>query len=150
MKHNLVVPALALVAMATIGTGVASAQAHDSKGMFAKAFTPTVEMKAKMEKKMEDRLTQLVTNGKITDQQKSLILAKQKELASQHEAKEAELANKTPAERKESMDQMKAELEQWAKDNGIDTQYIMPFKFPGSRNGMRHGGEMRGQKMMRR
>lgn len=66
-----------------------------------------------------DRLQKLVDDGKITADQKKLITDKQAELKTKREA-------------------AKAELETWAKDNGIDAQYL---HLEGGRGmGMRHGG----------
>jgi hypothetical protein len=63
-----------------------------------------------MQTKYEERLTQDVTDGKITSEQKELILAKHKELEG-------------------------ATLEAWAKENGINSSYLM-----GGFGGGKHGG----------
>lgn len=82
--------------------------------------------------KQEDRqahiaskLDQLVTDGKITADQKQKIIDKQKELETQREANKDSFKNLTPAERKAKMDAERTALEQWAKDNGIDIKYLM-------------------------
>ena len=61
-----------------------------------------------------DRLQKLVDDGKLTADQKTKIEAKQKELQAKHDAD-------------------KTALETWAKDNGIDTQYLMMGGGPGGR-----------------
>lgn len=80
---------------------------------------------AKMQTKNEERLSQLVTDGKITQAQKTLILNKQKEMKAEREANRGSNSTKTQDERKTEMEAKKAELDKWAKDNGIDPQYLM-------------------------
>lgn len=82
--------------------------------------------------RMEERLTQAVADGKLTAAQKDTIVAKMGELEKQREAERTNFQNKTPEERRAAMDQHRAELEQWAKDNGIPTEFL------------RMGGGMRG------
>jgi hypothetical protein len=89
---------------------------------------------AEMQKKNEERLNQLVTDGKITEEQKSLILNMQKELQSQRESNKDKFKDLTPEERKTQMEEERTQLGKWAKDNGIDIQYLMSF---GNRG---HGG----------
>ncbi len=64
------------------------------------------DKKAQMETKFEARLDQLVKDGKITDAQKQLIIAKRKEISGQ-----------TQTGRKGLTD--------WATINGIDLKYLM-------------------------
>ncbi len=68
--------------------------------------------KIEMNKMFETRLTTLVSEGEITDIQKQLILKKHQEMMGNKESK---------------IKINRAELEIWAKDNGIDLQYLMPF-----------------------
>lgn len=83
--------------------------------------------KADMQARMQERLNQLVTDGKITEAQKQLIVAKQQELAAARATEMESFKDKTPEERKALMDQKRTELESWAKANGIDVQYLMPI-----------------------
>lgn len=92
-----------------------------------------------MQVRADQRLTDLATAGKITPAQKDLIVAKQKELQAKHQANFEAMKGKTPAEHKAAMDAQRTELEAWAKTNGIDLRYLMPFGGKGGRNG-RHGG----------
>lgn len=94
------------------------------------------EMMANMQAKEEERLNQLVTDKKITEQQKQLILQKKEELRTQHQNEMQNLKDKTVEERKAIMEQHRQELENWANQNGIDVQYLMGFKGFGHR-GMR-------------
>lgn len=95
------------------------------------------ERKTQMEKNFEEQLTQLVKDGKITEAQKQLILAKHKELSSQRQSEMEAMKNLTPDERKAKMKTQRTELEKWAKDNGIDARYLMRF---GHRGMGRHMG----------
>lgn len=92
------------------------------------------ERRKEMQKKYEEQLTQYVSEGKITEQQKQLILDKHQEMQAQHQAKRESLQNMTDSERKAAIaanranrEEQKTELEQWANQNGIDMQYILGF-----------------------
>ncbi len=74
------------------------------------------EKQAEMQKLFEDRLTQLVNEGKITDNQKQLIISKHKEMMDKKQTN-------------------REDLKTWAEQNGIDMQYI----FGGSKLGLRGG-----------
>lgn len=106
-----------------------------------------VDHRAKMEQKYENRLTQAVKDGKLTEDQKTKILAKHKELTARLEAqreankdKRDEFASMTDTERqkaievrKAAMDKLKSEISAWEKDNNIPSGYLML-------GGMRQGG----------
>ncbi|MDB5168867.1 MAG: hypothetical protein JWO41_223 [Candidatus Saccharibacteria bacterium] len=79
---------------------------------------------AERQAQIEKELTQLVTDGKITADQKTLILNKAKEVQAARQANHTAMQGKTDAERKAAMDAEKTALEQWAKDNGISTDYL--------------------------
>ncbi|MCX8008770.1 MAG: hypothetical protein N3A54_03625 [Patescibacteria group bacterium] len=85
------------------------------------------EMRAVMFARWEEKLSQLVNEGKITQAQKTLILNKMKELAEKREANKTAWQNKTREEIREQMRKEREELEQWAKNNGIDPQYLIGF-----------------------
>lgn len=86
--------------------------------------------------RLEQRLSQDVTSGKLTDAQKAAIVAKAKEAQAKHEA-----ARKlSPEECKKMMDQYRTELETWASQQGIDRSYLRDIM--GGPGG--HGGPMGG------
>jgi hypothetical protein len=89
------------------------------------------EHQAKMEKRFEDQLTQLVTNGKITEDQKTKIIAKFKEMKEQRNANKDELKNMTQDERKAAHEQKRQELKTWAEANGIDVNVLTGVFGPG-------------------
>lgn len=75
------------------------------------------ERQAEMQKKYDEKLAQLVKEGKISDAQKQLIMAKHKEI-------QQKMQNLTPEQRKANMETNRKLLEDWAKQNGIDPQYV--------------------------
>ena len=97
------------------------------------------ERQAQRKELFEERLTQMVSDGKITEDQKKLILAKHEEMQSQREAQRDEFQNMTPEERRSAVEEHHEELESWAEDNEIDIGYLFGFG--------RHKG-MHGQQMM--
>ncbi len=104
---------------------------------------------AEHEASYEARLAQAVKDGKITEAQKTKILAKHKELQTEMEknragmeAEHQSMETKTDAERKVAMEQhrtemdaKRAEIEAWEKANNIPSGYLM-----GGPGGMMHGG----------
>jgi len=82
------------------------------------------DRQTQMQTKYEDKLTQDVKDGKITEAQKQLILTKHKEIQNKRSADKTDWKNLTPDQRKAKMDQEKTDLENWAKQNGIDISYV--------------------------
>jgi hypothetical protein len=78
------------------------------------------EMKAQMKLKFEDRLTQMVSEGKLTEAQKSAIIAKLDELKTERENYKERFKAMSPEERKAELKNKRTELEAWAKEQGID------------------------------
>ncbi|HEX3099736.1 MAG TPA: hypothetical protein VHQ41_02065 [Patescibacteria group bacterium] len=78
------------------------------------------------------RLSQAVTDGKLTQDQADKITAKRAELESQREANKTTFQSQTPAERQAAMKAQMDSLKQWATDNNIPAGYL-PF-------GGGHGG----------
>jgi hypothetical protein len=85
------------------------------------------ERQAEMEAEQQEQLTQLISEGKITEEQKTLIENKQKELRENMESEKDNFKNLTHEERRAQMEEKRSELETWANENGIDVQYLMPF-----------------------
>ncbi len=98
------------------------------------------ERQAEHQAENEARLTQLVTEGKLTESQKQLILAKEKELAASRPAMMDSLRDKGQTERRAAMEAERTALEAWAQANGIDPQYLMMRKNQdGSQSGRGYG-----------
>ncbi|HSI21157.1 MAG TPA: hypothetical protein VLA04_05700 [Verrucomicrobiae bacterium] len=103
------------------------------------------EKDVEMKKMAEDRLSQAVTDGDITQAQKDLITTKQTEV----ETKMTEIKKITDdGDRRAAMDQLMADVSKWAADNDISGKWLR-FAGPGPKG---HGGPGghggRGEKMM--
>ena len=82
------------------------------------------EMETKRQENVDSKLSQMVTDGKITDAQKQLILAKLKELEANKQSNMEKFKSMTPEERKAVMEKERADLEAWAKQNNIDLSIL--------------------------
>ena len=82
------------------------------------------KMEADREARIKDEVAQLVTDGKLTQDQADKINAKRAELEKEREAAKSSDSTKTRAEMKSERDAKRTELETWAKDNGIDSAYL--------------------------
>ena len=85
------------------------------------------ERQAQMQQKLTDKLDALVKEGKLTEAQKQLIVAKHTELQTQREKDKDTLKDLTPEERRAKMQAQRTDLETWAKQNNIDIQYVLGF-----------------------
>lgn len=83
------------------------------------------QMRTQMDAKVEASLTKDVTDGKITEAQKQIILAKYKELADKKQTEFQNMKGMTPEQRKAAMETEKQELLDWAKQNNLDVNYLM-------------------------
>lgn len=87
---------------------------------------------AEMLTQLDTRLATFVTQGKLTEAQKTALIAKAKEAQAKHE----EARKLTPEECKKMMDAYRTELETWAKQQGIDKQFLgMIMGGPGGHHG---------------
>lgn len=91
--------------------------------------TMTAE-RTQMEK---DRLAQAVTDGKLTQAQADLIVAKRASLEAEREANKTSFSAMTDTERQAAMEKNKADLQAWATANNVPVEYL----FGGGRG---HGG----------
>lgn len=79
---------------------------------------------AEMRANVDEKLTQAVTDGKITEAQKTLITDKMAELKSTREANKDSFQNLTESERKAKIDEERAAIEKWATDNNIPKEFL--------------------------
>jgi hypothetical protein len=91
------------------------------------------EHHAEMQAQHEERLNTLVEEGKITEEQKAAIIAKQEEMRQEREANMGSRKDLTPEERKAEMEEHRNEMQAWADENGIDLSLIGGL---GGRKGM--------------
>ncbi len=97
-------------------------------------------MHAEREQKVKDQVAKLVTDGKITTAQADAINAKRAELEKEREANKDSFKDKTEEERKAEKDKRKTELETWAKEQGISTDYLRYVMGHGPGGPGGHGG----------
>ena len=83
----------------------------------------------------EEKLNEAVENGRITDDQKSIILAKHEEMKNSKE----NWKDLSPEERMEKGKTMKEELEAWAEQNGLDLKDLSLGYNKGQRGGFKTG-----------
>ncbi len=147
INKNILLPALAIV----IGTGVVAASAQAVQAVTdtspAQGLTQRIaerfglqqsEVEAVFDEYREERhedmnaqftekLSALVTAGKISEAQKAAIIAKHEELRTEHAA----LQDMNREERQEHFKTERDELKAWAESQGIDWQTIMGELQPG-------------------
>ncbi len=120
-----------VAAMGVVATG-AAAYANTNQSSLADSIANKFNLnKAEVQKVIEqdhqrhagEHLARLVRDGKLTQAQADMLKAKQAELAPKREAARNET---DPAKRKAAMDAIRSEMDQWAKDNGIDLGAIQP------------------------
>ncbi len=97
------------------------------------------QMEAQFQQGYKDRLTQAVTDGKLTQEQADKITAKAQELKTQREASKDAFQNKTETERRAFMKEQMDSLKQWATDNNIPMEYMNPGFGHGHRDGPGRG-----------
>ena len=146
-RYLLPIAAVAVVATATIGAATVSAATGNQPGSLAQKLAGAfhldatkvqtvidqnrdehhASMQAKMDQRYEDRLTKAVKEGKITDAQKTALIAEQKKLT-------AELAagkDMSPTERRDLLKKVKDEATTWAKQNNLDVKWLLPGRAVG-------------------
>jgi UTP:GlnB (protein PII) uridylyltransferase len=137
----------AVATMSTVMAATSSTNSDSLAGKIAQKFNLNqsdvqsvidqnkTDHQAARQQKIEDKLTQAVKDGKITNDQKDKILAKLQELQAERQANRDSLKDLTPAERKAKLEAKRAELKQWAKDNNIPDQFLRLLAgHPGPRN----------------
>ncbi len=147
MKNSMKLAAVTMTAAAVMVWGATSIYAHGWSGANSDTLVQRLvqkfglktadvqsvfdtvhqERQAQMEQKISDRLDGFVKEGKITESQKKLILAKHEELQKNREANLQAWKDLTPEERRTKMDAQRTDLESWAKQNNIDVQYVLGF-----------------------
>ena len=145
MKKQLIVAGLATAVGVTglTGAGIANAATTTDQGSgssLVEAIAHKFNLKASdvqsvfdeqrdkreaaREAEVAKQLAQLVSEGKLTQAQADKLLAKRAEIEKERETMHSEMSGKTHDEMKATMDEKRAELEQWATDNNIDMDYL--------------------------
>jgi len=142
MKKTIVLPVagLALAAMMAYGAGQVRAdeqfQNHPMVQFIAERFglnedevlTAMEDFHEQHHEEMgaqfENRLTQAVLDGKITEEQREMILQKHEEMRAERENNWEAFRNMTPEERRDEIMAHHEELKNWAEENGVDLSYF--------------------------
>ena len=151
LSKKVIVPTLVLGIMMGAGTlGVKSASAHwfgfkggenkDSliqrlaerfnlnQGEVEETFEQhRDQMQEKRKVQQEERLSKLVSEGKLTEAQKNALIAKREEWKNEKEQNREEVQNMTREERREEMQGHSEEMQQWMEENGIDHDVLEGF-----------------------
>lgn len=129
MKHNKKVALVALsLATVVLMSGAATvAQADSNEGSEHRAEMR--QMRHAGQNKAEHlnrRLSQAVTDGKITEEQKNQIIEKMKQ---NHEQIEQNRQIEDKSERHDAMRSLRDQMKQWLQDKGIDPKAFLPRPF---------------------
>ncbi|OGC68360.1 hypothetical protein A2364_02905 [candidate division WWE3 bacterium RIFOXYB1_FULL_43_12] len=89
------------------------------------------ENQAERRLQIENRLNQYVSEGKITEEQKNLIIEKQKEWQALD-----------PEDKRDNREEHRTEMQEWAKANGISEEFVFGG---GPKSGMNNGGGYNGR-----
>lgn len=147
INTRIIFPALALVVAGAYGATQASAHSFDGGIGQENIITRLAEKlgkspeevqvvfdeirqerQAEHQKLMEEKLSTAVSDGKITEAQKQLIINKLQQLHEDRQEQIESLKDKSPEERRAAMKTHRDELQSWAKSNGIDLS-LLDLKF---------------------
>ncbi len=127
--------------MSSLVDAIASKFSLDKSKVQAVFDEQRTKMEAERETEVKADVAQLVKDGKLTQAQADAINAKRAELTKEREANRDANKDLSRSEMKSKMDAKRTELEAWAKEQGIDTQYlryVVGFGHgPGGPGGMR-------------
>src|SRR3989344_1136105 len=146
LTKKILIPVIAITVAGTAAFGVASANAQTTAyplsglaGAISQKFgidktqvqsvvddyhkKHQEEKRQMMQKRMEEKLTQDVKDGKITEAQKQAIIKKFTEMKSS--VKPESFKDMTAEERKKAMENKRTELKSWAESQGIDPNHIL-------------------------
>jgi len=100
------------------------------------------QMQEERKNRQEEYLSELVSEGKLTDDQKNALIAKREEERTEREQNREEFKNMTREERQAEREAHREEMDQWFEDQGIDKTVLGG---QGKGMGGRHGGFGRGK-----
>lgn len=146
MKRKMIIPTIALVAIlgaVSIGTMPVSAQSNVYGNLVSKIAQRfnlkesdvqevidqvRVDRMNQMKANWETKLSQLVSDGKLTQSQKDELVKKHSELQN----KITSLKGLSPEEKKTKMKQIFDDFSKWANDKNINLKEVGMFGFKGS------------------
>lgn len=85
------------------------------------------QMQTNMQTRVQNRLDQLVKDGKITSAQEQAIISEMAKIKSEYDT--AAFKTMTADQRKQSLQKMRDEINAWAKSQGIDIKYVTMPRF---------------------
>lgn len=135
------VAALAILSVAIIGAGNVSADdISKNRGDIAQKIAEKFDLnenevqevldqvreerKSELQARHESRLNEAVENGEITEDQKNLIINKQKEIKENRSESKENYKDMSISERQNLFSEKKEELKAWAEQNDIDPKYL--------------------------
>lgn len=131
IQKGSVLYAVAIGALLSTGViGVATVSAQDfGRGNSDLKNSGTERMwrgfrKVDREARCEESLAKAVSDGKLTEAQKTLLLKKRDAIRAERKSDIDGWKSLTRSQRQEKVKSRRAELEQWAKNNGIDVKYL--------------------------
>lgn len=93
------------------------------------------------EARCEENLAKAVSDGKLTESKKRLLLEKRDSIRAQRRNDIGEWKNLTRQQRQEKVRARRDDLERWAKNNGIDVRYLFLGDGYGARGGFGNDGK---------
>ncbi len=156
-RKMIIVPLVAAILTGVVALGSAQAYAQSSEGQqtivqrIAQKFglkesdvqavfdEERAAHKQVMQQRFVTKLDEAVKAGKLTEAKKQLILKKHAELQAKHEAFFAQRSSISKEEMMKQKQTERAELEAWAKENGIDMTYFFGGMKGGMGKGFMHG-----------
>jgi len=154
MKKKIVLPAFLAIAILAIGilaTGVSAEESYSYPAVvqrLANRFNLNVrdvrrvfdeerdERRAEAFARFADRLDDLISEGKITEEQKDAILDKHEDM---HNTME-ELDGLSPDERHEEMQKIHEEYRNWLEEQGFEENFLGMFRMRYGRDGSFRNG----------
>jgi hypothetical protein len=133
MKSKLIIPSLVAVAVISGATLVSTTSAFADFRVDKLTDTQQAERSEERKLKMEQRLSDAVTEGKITAEQKTLLETKLAAVG--EERKASHDSGATRDEMKASMTEARDELKAWAEENNIELRDVMPQHSPRGEHG---------------
>lgn len=154
MKKGLTCALAAAAMLGILGAAVVTAQAVSADGNYPPIIQKLVErfglnieevrevfdearaerrqnMQVRFEESFEERLNKAVEQGKLTQEQKEAILAKQEEMQERYEG----LRELSPEERRAKMQETREEMQAWAEENGVDLRFMCGLRAGGFAGG---------------
>ncbi len=98
-----------------------------------------VEHQDERQARVQDRLDALVKDGTITQSQKTAIEAKLVSLQQERESSRGKMQEMSADERRQHMQQQRADLEAWANDQGLNLRELRGIFMPGHGMHGHHG-----------